>query len=132
MTAPEMEIPDFLRRKARPRRKWPKTKPHKWIMPKHSGPTLRQCREAKAEHERAVLAALRELGPATLGRISKRTGLPTNNISAALRRLIRQREVTKRSKRTYTQAEGLPKREPGSPSKRPLTPRQDKEHHHGN
>ena len=41
------------------------------------------------------------LGPATLARIAKETGLPANKISAALRQLIKQREVTKRSKRTY-------------------------------
>ena len=100
---PEMELPDFLRREppAGPRRHWPTTKPHRWIMPKHSGPTPRQRREAKADHERAVLAALHELGPATLGRIAKHTGLPTNKISAALRQLIKQRKVRKKSRRVY-------------------------------
>ncbi len=103
MISPEMEMPAFLRREppTGPRRHWRKAKPHRWIMPKHSGPTTRQRREAKTDHERAVLAALHELGPATLGRIAKQTGTPTNEISAALRRLINQREVTKRSKRTY-------------------------------
>lgn len=103
---PEMEIPAFLRREppAGPRRKWRKAKPHHWVMPKHPGPTTRQRREAKADHERAVRAALTELGPATLGRIAKQTGLPANKIGAALRRLIKRREVTKRSKRTYETA----------------------------
>ncbi len=102
---PEMELPAFLRREppAGPRRHWPKAKPHRWVMPKHPS-TTRQHREAKADHERAVLAALHELGPATLGRIAKETGLPANKISAALRRLIKRREVTKRSKRTYQAA----------------------------
>ena len=100
---PEMELSDFLRREppAGPRRHWAKTKSQRWIMPKYSGPTPRQRREAKADHERAVLAALHEIGPATLVRIGKETGLPTNKISAALRQLIKQRKVTKRSKRTY-------------------------------
>ena len=100
---PEMEIPAFLRRDppTGPRRHWPKTKTHRWVMPKHSGPTPRQRREAKTDHERAVLAALHELGPATLGRIGKETGLPTNKISAALRRLIKQRKVRKKSRRVY-------------------------------
>ena len=62
-------------------------------MPKHSGPTPRQRREPKAAHERAVIAALGEIGPATLGRIGKETGLPTNTINAALRRLTKQRKV---------------------------------------
>ena len=103
---PEMELSDFLRREppAGPRRHWHKTKPHRWAMPKHSGPTPRQRREAKADHERAVLAALGEIGPATLGRIAKETGLPANKISAALRQLIKRRGVTKRSKRTYESA----------------------------
>ena len=100
---PEMEIPAFLRREppTGPRRHWPKAKPQRWTMPKPSGPTPRQRREAKADHERAVLAALHELGPATLGRIAKHTGLPTNKISAALRQLIKQRKVRKKSRRVY-------------------------------
>ena len=103
MTTPEMKIPAFLRRDppAGPRHRWPKAKTHRWVMPKHSGPTPRQRREAKTDHERAVLAALHELGPATLGRIAKHTGLPTNKISAALRQLIKQRKVRKKSRRVY-------------------------------